>query len=304
MPEATRLEHSILSDILTRTGLRFRLIGGINTRDPETARVVLPILAEWAAKVQDPNHRNAIYACFHTPHARPYFDNLISWWQNEKFELARATLTQVILSLATPADGERLFDLLCRLSPMPFQYKLASKLAKFPSVARQVKDKVVKALEESDLHLTDPVSDLQEISQIEDPRIRQWFERNLESPDPAVRTVAKKLLRRRTRLPSGLERTDSRPDRTAELFSTEVDAAELRSLLRGLADQFALKIPANVSNGAFLSSLSGDSWALARIATHKGDLASIWFRLEDIDTVQVVVTMGHPGKVTAQTNQS
>ena len=44
-------EQAVLSDIWQQAGLRYRHIGGINTRDDKIARLVLPILVRLATEL-------------------------------------------------------------------------------------------------------------------------------------------------------------------------------------------------------------------------------------------------------------
>ena len=144
MLECTPLEKIILADIQDRTGLSFRKLGGIDTRDAYIAMAVLPILAEWVAKVDDRSHRCGIYHRFHTPHASPYVEQLISWWTNESDELSLSFLTQNLALVVECADAQRVWKLCQVLPPRPCHYMLLSKLARCSAVAPEAKDALVR----------------------------------------------------------------------------------------------------------------------------------------------------------------
>jgi hypothetical protein len=140
------------------------------------------------------------------------------------------------------------------------------------------------------------VGDLQYISEVNDPRIRKWLEGQVDSPNRDLRTLARRVLARGQRLPKGVEFAAREPDRAGELFSTEVDIWEVRALLARLAKQHALKIPNTVRGARFLSSLDVDRWVSAPIESNTGEPYRVWFRLEDVDTVEVVLTKEPPGR--------
>ncbi|RPH76770.1 MAG: hypothetical protein EHM80_13935 [Nitrospiraceae bacterium] len=96
-------------------------------------------------------------------------------------------------------------------------FMLLSKLAQFPSVAKDVKEIVAKLLYQENR----PEMDLLEVSRIEDPRIRKWFENNVDSSDPVVRRIAKRVVERGKRLAQEVVYSVNPPDRRREVFSTE-----------------------------------------------------------------------------------
>src|SRR5450631_3295121 len=99
MIPATSIERQILDDIENRTGLVFKRMGGIDTRDKAIADVVLPVLADWPDKLDDVPHRRGIYSHFNTPHAYPYMGRIISWWVTERDARALGFLTQALALL-------------------------------------------------------------------------------------------------------------------------------------------------------------------------------------------------------------
>jgi hypothetical protein len=290
MQAPTPLEKEILDDVKAKTGLSFRLLGGIDTRDRRIAEAVLPVLANWVPKVRDNNHRHALYACFHSPHAYAHMDQLIDWWQNERFSLALSSLTQTLTDLAKPQDAERLWRLCQQFPSRPFRFHLLAKLATLPSRTRaEVRDSLVMVLQDG-ASLT--LSDLSDISKVDDPRIRSWFQGQLNSANKHLRQLAKRVVDRRKRLPKGLAHSAVPPDKSIELFSTEVDLEASSSLLRQIGSDLGLKMPPWIQDLGFLSAATIDHWLTTSIPTKQGTIASLWFRLEDTDTVEIVVTPG------------
>jgi hypothetical protein len=61
-----------------------------------------------------------------------------------------------------------------------------------------------------------------------------------------------------------------------------------------LVKDLRLRMPTFVRTADFLSRLDQDRWAVATIQTEQGEAASVWFRLEDFDTVEICVVRGWP----------
>jgi hypothetical protein len=282
MFEATPQELFILSDIERKTGLRFRLLGGIDTRDEAIARVVLPILAEWPEKIADRSQRDAVYSRFHTPHAYPYLDQIISWWIKED-PLALDLLTQDLALIVKCCDAERVWKLCKEVPRRPFHYMLVSKLATCPDVEREAKDALVHALQSESLR----AGDLSYIAKVDDVRIREWFRGQVGSPDPAIRAVAKRVSSHNRPLPKGLYYASAGLDRSCALFSTEEDMDNVGVLLQKLEEDFCVKIPAVIKSGRFLSSVEINRWIVTHLLSRESKPVSLWFRLEDIDTVEI-----------------
>jgi hypothetical protein len=297
MQSTSFLESLVLKDVQEKTGLTFRKLGGIPTRDRSIAEAILPVLASWVEKLDDRAHRHAIYACFHTPHAYPYLDKLISWWTTEKDDLALSSLTQDLALLVKCGDADHVWSLCQKLPQRPFHYLLLSKLAPCDAVGRQVKDALVRELNTAALRS----GDLSYIAQVEDPRIRQWFEGQINAPDPNVRAVAKRVVSRGKPWPEGLAYAQRAPERSQELFSTEADLEDINKLIQKIASDFELRIPSAIKAGAFLASAEVDRWIrVTHIAAKDGEGTSLWFRLEDINTVEVVLLRESPGSSMVQ----
>jgi hypothetical protein len=105
--------------------------------------------------VTEDSYRHAIFSRFMTPHAGSYVDSLIEWGQTEKYSLASNTLAQALAVSAKPEHGERLWQL-CRTRPRePLTFMILARLATFPSVAGEVKDALVEAIQDPSLSVGD-----------------------------------------------------------------------------------------------------------------------------------------------------
>ena len=288
MFKATPLEATILEDVKLRSGLEFKLLAGIPTRgNMAVANVVLPILADWPAKLTDhDNYRGAIYHLFLTPHAYPFLDHLLSWWTSEPHHLNLGLLTQTLVLIMRCSDSERIWKLCKELPRRQFHYMLLSKLATCAEVERDVKDALIQGLQTEKLE----AGNLSYIAQVNDPRIRRWFEGQLDSPDPNIRLVAKRVVAKSKKWPKGVEYAGHPPDRSEEMFSTEVGLEDLRQLFAQLAKGFGLKVPVAIKTGMFLASAELNRWIIVHASNAAGHPADLWFRLEDIDTVEVVLS--------------
>jgi len=300
MFEATPIEAVILEDVKQKTELEFRLLAGIPTRgNKAVADVVLPVLAEWPGKLANhDNERAGIYHCFHTLHAYRFLDQIVSWWTTEQHKLNLAWLTQVVALIVRCSDAERIWRLCGELPRRPFHYMLLSKLATCPEVEHDVKDALMQGLVTERLE----AGNLSYIGQVSDPRIRRWFEGQVDSPDPNIRLVAKRVVAKTKKWPKGAAYAGQPPDRSEELFSTEVGLEGLRQLLPQLAKGFGFTVPAAVKTGVFLASVELNRWIIVHTSNAAGFSPHLWFRLEDVDTVELVLTKRAPAE-SIQTNQ-
>jgi hypothetical protein len=102
------LDLAVMKDIETRTGQLFRSVSAIDTSQESVAKAVLPILTEWVPLAL-PDYRTAIYARFHTKHARPYVRQLVTWLRVETENIGIDLLYQCVTRVVRPADGEWLW---------------------------------------------------------------------------------------------------------------------------------------------------------------------------------------------------
>jgi hypothetical protein len=294
MFEPSPTEREILHDIETKSGLNFDLIDSVPTRDPAVANAALPVLAAWVSRVPDSTHRHMIYRRFYTPYAHPYLEDILSWFSSEQDEELRGTLGQVLAQLATESNAKRLWQMLrCDATRLP-DYLLLAKLATVPSsIQGEARNCLIEDLRSNRLR----TGDLKYAAQVDAPQIREWSALQANSPDRTIRALAKRVAQRRRKLPKGLVSAHTPPDRRRECFSAELDSTQLRGLLRQLSREIGLKIPRGISNADFLSALPVDQWAIVSEAKVNGRPANLWLRMEDVDTVEIVVTTDSPSRV-------
>jgi hypothetical protein len=288
-------EQLILDDITRQTGLVFARIGGIDTRDASIAMAVLPVLAEW---IDHPltNYRHGISSRFHTPHAKQWADLLVKAWLREEDRLVVFCLAQCLCLTIQQVQAERVFEAIVREPERLEYFGLLAKLALFPTVEQRVKDYVARALEERVLG----ASDVDDASRVKDPRIAALVAKLVDSPDKYVRQVAKRFVARGKKLPEWIQYTTSQPPRQAELFSTEVDVDKLTTLVRELERRFHLKLLAAAKQlRPVMARAEIDRWMVVSTTDRDEARLQLWIRLEDIDTVEVVLTRGDAETITA-----
>jgi hypothetical protein len=290
-PGPTRAERAVLEEVRRRTGIDAPKLGWFATTDEGVAKAILPVLAEWLER-SSPSIRGAIYSLFAIPYARDWIDLLISYWPKSVEPVELSILVSALCATVQDAEARRILDLMLHNREKLEDFRLLAKLSEFPSTARSVRDYVVKALEEREFR----AGDLLDISKVRDPRIAEQMGRREHSEDPAVRRVARRFAARSDRLPSGVRRMTSTPDRGSELFSTEVDMDDLGRLVQDLARKFGLRLSSSPLKNATDIILGAplDTWLAVSLKGQSGQMVTIWLRLEDVDTVEVVATAELP----------
>lgn len=284
--EPLELEQVIMDDVARRTGLRFRQLAGIPTKDAGVARLVLPVLKEWPDRVPFGNIRCAIYMVFGTTFAHDYFDDIVRWWKQETDDLDLSFLTQVVGIVMRPSDAQLVLHLTRTLPTGGMECLLWSKLAAFPSVAEEARLELVKRLQS----VSASMQDLSFISKVDDPRINSWFASHVDSSNKHLRVIARRVVDRGKRLASGLLLSDIGPDVTKAIISTEVDLAALPKLFSSIEQQMAKKLPSSIRSTRFLSAIAVDQWVYFELNGQDGGSARLWFRLECVDVVEVALT--------------
>jgi hypothetical protein len=280
-------QQQVLADIRSRTGRWFAQIAAIDTSESDTANAVLPILAEWVSRVPGEDVRAEIYSRFLTVHSNAYIERMLQWAESEPYDLGRGALVQAITKAARPKDAVRIWNAVRERKLSGFDAKLLAKLSTFPVTANEVKGHLVARLASPDLD----ISDIQYIAKVEDPRVVKWFAERVDSPDPRIRLFAIRVASKGKALPRGLSYATDLPNRLGELFSTEIDISELDRLLEELASRFSIKIPDFLlGRPAIWSRAETDRWVKAQVGFEgTGSVGDLWFRLEDIDVIEVVL---------------
>ncbi len=278
--------QQIIADIRDKTGMSFLHIEGIDTSRPEIAAVVLPVLEQWVPFVEDDNVRGAIYTRFVSAYAYPYLASIFDWATRERDRLNTSVLGFAIAKLLRPCDAQQVWIALHEMPRPEYYYLALARLAAFPSTSVAAREELVRALETANL----PIGDLEHIAKVDDPRIRRWFEAQTNAPHAVIRTLARRVANRGRRLPRGVQVVTVSPDHGRELFSTEVDLENVPALLREMSERYGFQIPSGIRSGSFLTRLEVDQWARIGVRTKVSETLFLWFRLEDVDTVEVLVS--------------
>jgi hypothetical protein len=275
----------IVEEIHRKTGLHCVQLEDLDTSHEGIARVTLPILAEWVSVVPEDNIRAAIYSRFNSKYASQFLPAMVTWATEERSERGREILNFAIATALRPEDADYVWQVLPELSKTPAYYAILVRLAGIPAVAAKAKLAIANGLQDSKLG----ISELIYVSEVYDPRITAWFERKMASADKRERAVAHKVIDRGKRLPRGIAVAESAPNRSIELFSTEVDLDQASHTLARLEKELSLRLPPVVRRAQFLSRLSVDKWVMAMSQWTGNRSAMIYFRLEDFSTVEIVV---------------
>ncbi len=143
---------------------------------------------------------------------------------------------------------------------------------------------------------------LEVISRINDPRIRRWFRDRIDDPDPEIRKLARRLMKRGKPLPLQVRRSGEGPDRFSELFSAEDNLRDLEVYFREVERRLSLKIPPWLRKAEFLDQVERDEWVWTEIRSKTGDAVIVWLRLEDLDVIEIVVTPAGPKQASQPPN--
>jgi len=214
----------------------------------------------------------------------------------EQDKLNLSLLTQTLALILRCEDAKRIWTLCGELRRRQFHYMLLAKLATCPEVEQEVKDALIHGLQTEALE----AGNLSYIGKVNDPRIRRWFEGQVASPDANIRLVAKRVVAKGEKWPKGVEYAGQPPDRSGEMFSTEISLEDLPRLIAQLTKDVGLKVPAAIKAGSFLASAELDRWIIVHTSKFAGQSVDLWFRLEDVDTVEVFVSK----PVTARSTQT
>ena len=279
------LDRAVMRDIKDRTGLVFESVQAIDTAQESLAKAVLPILVEWQPMTQLPEYRRAIYHRFHTRHATPYLNSLVYWLRTETDNIGIDLLYQDITLVMRTSDCEWLWQTLPTLPRAFREYDLLARLAECPAVASAVKDRLAHDLEAQGLMEIN----LMAIAQVDDRRIFKWFEDHVNSRDNAIGPIARRVVSRGKQQLKDLEFVAVPPNPIGALVSTEMDLDDVPGFLRQIAKEHLLTIPASVRKGSFLSRVPLDRWVKLPVESKVGDSLNLYFRLEDIDTVEIAL---------------
>jgi hypothetical protein len=132
--------------------------------------------------------------------------------------------------------------------------------------------------------------ELRDVADVDDPLVLQWFKDHAMSPDKDLRKLAQQVIGRKGKLPSHVRYSAEGPDRRLEMFSTEVDLDALPELLRNLSERFHCNPPIQAKRFLFVGRIGLDKWVVVDPPLKAVPNLNAWLRLEDFDTVEVVLT--------------
>lgn len=268
-------EAEILASVAERSGLRYPNLASIGTREASVSRRVLPILSDWLQTDLPANLRGALYVPFSTKEAVPYLDVLLECWSREPQDLNFGLLSQTIEQIVTARTAERVWATAKVVRAVTGRGALLSRLAKFKTISDEVAGEVIQILD------TRPAwankADLMKLARIRHPAVLQWLEAH-----PEFDTHTRPLTSGSTILKRGAFR------REHEVWSTEVDLVELPRILHEWQDRFAFRNrwePGVLMNE--VTQMPVDQWRYMLVEAQSPLV--LWFRLEDVDVVEIVL---------------
>lgn len=285
---AIRREHEILKAVQSVTGERYVHLEGIPTRDARVATQVLPLLADFYEQESSPIVRGAIVHCFNCPHMRPYFERVVQWWKSESDRFASSLLTQILMELAERSNAGFLWKSWKDLERKPADsYGLVAKLVRLDPGNTEARGALVKALWDGVLS----EMEIAQAAKVRDPRVVAWFGQHLNAERVWLRALSRRVVRTSKRLPTGVRLSLQGPESRPVLTSFEVGIEELSGVLGQIRERFGVTVPTSVKNGEFLAAVDENSWVQVDVKQRRNAYGrELWMRLEDIDTVEVVLT--------------
>lgn len=285
-----KLYEDAVSLINEKLGTDFSVLDSFPTRDPEVAKVVLPIVANVASDLRNGDLRHSAYLRFHTPHAYRYLADTLRWFETETDPALQATLTAILALLVKARDAEHVWNVCSRVPKRQFHYLLMKKLAGLRPTAAKAKDSVVADLEAGVV----PDWELQYVEKIRDPRIDDWFTRKIDAVNIGkdMQTVHRRRSRRK--VPAGITRWPQGPEWQKELTSAEVNLTQAGEFLAMAAQKHGFILPEALGDLEFLESAASDKWFITTAQMTDGRPLIVWLRAEDYDVVEIVITKESP----------
>lgn len=279
---------SILERIREKTGLAYWWLQGAPTKEKAVADAVLPILAEYLREDCQSGTRCVLYLLFSTRHAQPYFDLLLEHMARTDMPRHEANLLMVALS-SSCSEGQvpDAWKAIQKREPIEDWFLAAVALANRKNAPPEIVATLRKLLDRDDL----PAYAFEDIARVKDPKIRDWYRAHLNSPDPQIARIARRVAGRAPRPPKGaLYPAPSPPDLATERTSFEIDLDEIAQTIREMKSRYGLQPPAWLAKQTGLSFMDLDKWASIPVGSKTGEVFTLWLRLEDYDVVEIVLT--------------
>jgi hypothetical protein len=283
-------ESAMLEDIHHRTGLAYARAQNAVPRSIAEAKKLLSVLAEWIAKLGDIGERRALYSGFGTKLAHAWIGQMLSWWQHETDAPAKGHLTTIIASIMRDSDARQVWDVMCeRDEQYPFDSAMLVRMAVIDDFSSLATQRAIDRLMSGRF----TAGDLWQYSKLQDARIGEWLTNNRQHEDPTIQKVVRKILLAKPRdWPPWLKVRRTAPKATI-IYSTEVDITKLGETLEELSRRVGFHLPGPVPDSFGFAHLRTNTW-LRSAELHRPPDSSpeLWIRLEDFDTVEVVLVAG------------
>lgn len=287
-----REAETIAQDLEQTLRVPIRNLLQIDTfRDKQLAATVLPVLADWLPKATRGGVRATLYTLFQTRYAHGFLSRMIDWLRIEVHPPAISALKFAIKIAMRPSDADLVWSVLKFKDLDGADVPFLLQLAKSKNIGAEVNDVIWAGLRSG----TFSVFSFDRISNVHDNRIQEELLSRATDPDPEVRKQVRRLFERGRPLPPPLRKVRTGPNRRLDLFSMEVDADQLFSILTLVETQFGVRLPPDLSDLAFLEALPVDKWVTSPADSGREECA-FWFRLETDEVVEVVLQHASKGR--------
>jgi len=232
---------------------------------------------------------------FLTPAALPYLEDILGWAETEQSPVNREVLTQVMRLIVTPKTAGRIWEVFHKLDPTDSDPMLLSKLAAATSTSEQAVGRILEflrwAAERIDRgeRVRTFAGPLQEYSRVRNPKVREWFNHYVESPDTDLRAMARRSNRIKSTLPAGCRVVRGTPDHSRVISSTEIDSDQLAGFLRDLERDLGAEFVPSPQPDQVVENLTERRWLIIDVWRSKRGPLELWLRLEDTCTIEAWV---------------
>lgn len=241
--------------------------------------------SDWAQKGSPPM-RAAVLHCFDNPFVRPHLGFLLDRWDVETYRAASENLVQILARRIDNRHASRAFEIAQAKTDSGICLLLA-KLCRMRATEHMAKQAILAEFAAGNVSYYKLVA----YSRVKDPNIQACYEPYVNSPDRYTRSLAQRVLGISIPKAQHLIKSPAGPPRGEphEVYSIEIDIDRARPILEAIAERFRIPIPPSVMDGTSLEALARDKWY--RLRGPVPDSAyQLWFRQEDFDIVEVVVT--------------
>jgi len=277
-------EVPILRELQEKTGLQFRALYEIQGQPAEVHAVVFPVLADWVDRLPRHNGRGTLYMLLEPTQVSRHIERVLGWWENEPDAVFQSVLTMQITQAMKDWQAGVVWKAYRRCGGGTHKSFLLRRLSRVASLREEVVREVVRILtEEQTLR-----ADRKEYSRIADPRVQALVGEELLPGKSGARKGATKSRGGGASKPPRLVRLYTAPDRSGEVFSTEVDLEELGNALAALREEYRLEFSPDVDLDVF-ESAEDNTWFSLPCLSASSKSFGVLLRREDETTVEIVV---------------